>query len=68
MNRETRINNKLPVAREGFPFIFMGIGITVIFIALGWTTLTIMAGVITLFVIFFSETPNAIIRKKKMPF
>jgi len=68
MNRETRINNKLPVAREGFPFIFMGIGITVIFMALGWTTLTIMAGLITLFVISFFRDPERHHPEEKMPF
>ncbi len=58
MNRENRINNKLPVAREGFPFIFMGIGITLIFVWLGWTPLTLLSCVITLFVIYFFRDPE----------
>ena len=58
MNRETRINNKLPLAREGFPFIFIGIGITVIFAFLGWTTLTVITSVITVFVIYFFRDPE----------
>ncbi len=58
MNRETRINNKLPLAREGFPFIFIGIGITVIFAFLGWATLTIITSVITIFVIYFFRDPE----------
>lgn len=58
MNKETRINNRLPLAREGFPFIFIGIGVTVIFAFLGWTTLTIITSVITIFVIYFFRDPE----------
>ena len=58
MNRETRIHNKLPLAREGFPFIFIGIGVTVIFAFLGWTTFTIITSVITIFVIYFFRDPE----------
>jgi len=58
MNKENRINNKLPLAREGFPFIFIGIGTIVIFAALGWMTLTIIASIITLFVIYFFRDPE----------
>ncbi|EFK10554.1 phosphatidylserine decarboxylase [delta proteobacterium NaphS2] len=58
MNRENRINNTLPVAREGFPFIFIGIVIFVIVACLGWTILTIMAGILTLFVIYFFRDPE----------
>ncbi len=58
MNRENRINNKLPLAREGFPFIFIGIGITVIFAALGWATLTVITVLLTLFVIYFFRDPE----------
>lgn len=58
MNKETRINNRLPLAREGFPFIGMGIGIFVLFACLGWTTLTIIAGLVTLFVIYFFRDPE----------
>ena len=58
MNRETRINNKLPLAREGFPFIFIGIGITVIFAFLGWATLTTITSLITIFVIYFFRDPE----------
>ena len=58
MNKETRINNKLPLAREGFPFIFIGIGITLIFAFLGWATFTIITSVITIFVIRFFRDPE----------
>ena len=58
MNKETRINNRLPLAREGFPFIFAGIGITVIFAFLGWIIFTIMASVVTIFVIYFFRDPE----------
>ena len=58
MNRENRINNTLPVAREGFPFIFIGMVIFVIVACLGWTILTIAAGILTLFVIYFFRDPE----------
>ena len=58
MNRKNRINNKLPLAREGFPFIFIGIGIFLFFAWLGWMTLTLLTGVITLFVIYFFRDPK----------
>ncbi|MCD6294305.1 MAG: phosphatidylserine decarboxylase family protein [Deltaproteobacteria bacterium] len=58
MNRETRINNRLPLAREGFPFIFIGIGVTVIFAFLGWTTFAIITSVVTIFVIYFFRDPE----------
>ena len=58
MNKETRINNRLPLAREGFPFIFIGIGVTVFFALLGWITFTIITSVITIFVIYFFRDPE----------
>lgn len=58
MNKEARINNRLPFAREGFPFIFMGIGITIFFAWLGLATLTIIAGAIALFVLYFFRDPE----------
>ena len=66
MNRETRINNRLPLAREGFPFIFIGIGVTVIFAFLGWITLTIITSVITIFVIYFFRDPERHHLEEKM--
>lgn len=58
MDKEARINNRLPFAREGFPFIFIGIGITVFFAWLGLATLTIIAGAIALFVLYFFRDPE----------
>ena len=58
MNRETRINNHLPLAREGFPFIGIGIGIVILLICLGWTTFAIIACLVTLFVIYFFRDPE----------
>ena len=58
MNRETRINNRLPLAREGFPFIFIGIGVTIIFACLAWTAFTIITSVVTIFVIYFFRDPE----------
>ncbi len=58
MDKETRINNRLPFAREGFPFIFIGIGITIFFAWLGVTTLTLIACAIALFVLYFFRDPE----------
>lgn len=58
MNRETHINNRLPLAREGFPFIFIGIGVTVIFACLAWTAFTLITSVVTIFVIYFFRDPE----------
>ena len=58
MNKETRINNRLPFAREGFPFIFIGIGITIFFAWLGLATLTILTAAVTLFVLYFFRDPE----------
>ncbi len=58
MKKENRINNELPVAREGFPFIIIGIGIIVLFAILGWAILVILSGLLTLFVIYFFRDPE----------
>lgn len=58
MNRETRINNRLPLAREGFPFIGIGVGIAFLFACLGWTSLFLVTALLTLFVIYFFRDPE----------
>jgi phosphatidylserine decarboxylase len=54
---KTRINNRLPVAREGLPFIALGLFITVLFTLLGLETLALLAGLLTFFVIYFFRDP-----------
>ncbi len=58
MSKENHINNNLPVAREGFLFILMGIGITVFFFSVGWTTLGVLMGLVSLFVTYFFRDPE----------
>lgn len=60
---ESRINNKLFIAREGFPFIFFGSGATLLLFFLNIPYLAIIAGILTLFTIFFFRDPP---RQKKV--
>jgi len=53
-----RINNKLPIAWEGIPFIITGIGLTFIVIILNWDSLAIPLAVLTLFTIYFFRDPE----------
>lgn len=52
-----RINNRLPFAREGLPFIFIGSFFTLIFLYLGFLVLTVFTGVLSLFTMFFFRDP-----------
>jgi phosphatidylserine decarboxylase len=54
----TRINNRLPVAREGLPFILGGCILTAISVALGLTPVTVLFAVLTLFTIWFFRDPK----------
>ena len=54
---KTRINNRLPVAREGIPFIAFGLFLTILFTLLGLDILACLAGLLTLFIIFFFRDP-----------
>jgi len=60
----SRINNKWPLAREGFPFIFTGCFLTILIFFLGFLYLSILAGIISLFIIFFFRDPK---RKNEAP-
>ena len=53
----TRINNSLPVAREGLPFIFIGGFFTLLFLYFGLAILTVLTGVLSLFTMFFFRDP-----------
>jgi phosphatidylserine decarboxylase len=54
----SRINNKWLLAREGFPFVFIGFFLTFLVFLLGFKYLSILAGVISLFIIFFFRDPK----------
>lgn len=56
--QKTRIENRLPVAREGLPFIFTGLIITIILFALGFIYVAVIFGLITLFTIWFFRDPE----------
>jgi phosphatidylserine decarboxylase len=55
---KTKINNKLPVAREGIPFIVLGLFPTILFTLLRLDILAFLAGSLTLFIIFFFRDPT----------
>jgi phosphatidylserine decarboxylase len=52
------INNKLPVAWEGIPFILIGIVLTSILFILNWKLLAIPMAVATLFTVYFFRDPE----------
>jgi phosphatidylserine decarboxylase len=52
------INNKLPIAWEGIPFILIGIVLTSILFILHWKALAIPMAVATLFTIYFFRDPE----------
>lgn len=54
----TRINNRLPFAREGFPFIFIGIFFTFLCLYFGLVVLTVVAGLLSLFIMYFFRDPT----------
>jgi phosphatidylserine decarboxylase len=53
----SKINNKLPFAREGLPFIFIGTFVTLLFLYLGFLVITVLTGAISLFTVFFFRDP-----------
>lgn len=55
---QKRINNRLPVAREGIPFIIIGTGLTSIFLILNWKFLASPLAVLTLLIIYFFRDPD----------
>ena len=54
---KTRINNRLPVAREGLPFIFLGVIYTLLFLFLGLEVLATLVGLLCLFIVCFFRDP-----------
>jgi phosphatidylserine decarboxylase len=55
---ERRIHNRLGIAREGFPFVGIGLVLTLLFLFLGLLSLAILAGALTLFVVYFFRDPE----------
>ena len=53
-----KINNSLPVAREGLPFIFIGSCLTFFLFYFDLMFLAIIAGILTLFTIYFFRDPE----------
>jgi phosphatidylserine decarboxylase len=56
--KNTRINNGLPVAREGIPFILIGFICTLFFIYIGLLFAAILLGIVTIFIISFFRDPD----------
>ena len=54
----SRINNRLPIAKEGFPFIGISGGLTLIFLFLGYSVLFAVGLLITFFILFFFRDPE----------
>jgi len=57
---ERRIHNRIGIAREGFPFVGIGLAMTLLFFFLSLTSLTIVAGALTLFVLYFFRDPDRV--------
>ncbi len=57
---KTRIQNRLPVAREGLPFILAGAVLAALSAFLGWTVSLIFFALLTAFVIYFFRDPDRV--------
>lgn len=57
---KTRIENKLPVAREGIPFIIIGLGLVVLLFCCGLYFFATIIGILSLFIIYFFRDPERI--------
>lgn len=58
--RKTRIENRLPVAREGIPFILAGAVLTALSACLGWTVALVLFAILTAFVVYFFRDPERV--------
>ena len=56
--QSTRIENRLPVAREGLPFIFFCVAIAIVFFIAGIMSVGILMGIVSLFTIYFFRDPE----------
>ncbi len=57
---KTRIENRLPVAREGLPFILAGAVLTALSACFGWTVALIFFALLTAFVVYFFRDPDRV--------
>jgi phosphatidylserine decarboxylase len=55
---ELRVNNKWPIAREGFPYVFAGGALTLFLLFLGLVPVSIFMGIVCAFFIFFFRDPD----------
>jgi phosphatidylserine decarboxylase len=51
-------NLRLPLAKDGIPFIVIGLGMTIVLWGFGLTSIAYPMGVLTLFVLFFFRDPE----------
>jgi len=58
--QRTRIENRLPVAREGIPFILLGTALTILSIWLGFLSLFVILSLVTAFVTYFFRDPERV--------
>jgi phosphatidylserine decarboxylase len=56
--QKIRIENSLPVAREGLPFIIPGLIVTLLLFFLGWCYVAVPMGLLTLFTVYFFRDPE----------
>jgi len=56
----SRVNNRWPIAKEGVPFILIGVLLTILLSVLGILFLTILSGCLTLFTIYFFREPDRV--------
>jgi len=50
--------DRVPVAREGVPFVLSGVFVSVIFALLGWSVPSVIAVLLTLFCLYFFRDPE----------
>ncbi len=62
---DKRINNRLPVAWEGLPFIGIGSAITLLCFYSGFFFVAVFFGVLTVFTIYFFRDPNRLIHAEE---
>ena len=55
---KTRFRNKLPVAREGLPFIFIGCALTFLLLYVDFQIVAFFAGILSLLTIYFFRDPE----------
>lgn len=58
--KNKRIENRLPVAREGFPFILTGAALTALSIIFAWIPALVFFALLTAFVLYFFRDPDRV--------